>query len=110
MVTLALAGAAHRHGVYCPGCMPSRQGNGNGREWTKATYANYLQSTHWLEFKAQALRHYGHKCYLCDATGVQIDIHHNTYERLGGELISDVIPLCRDCHQGYEERKKAREL
>jgi hypothetical protein len=43
---------------------------------------------------------------LCAAEDVQLDVHHNTYERLGGEEISDVIPLCRECHQGYEDWKQ----
>lgn len=72
-------------------------------KWTEANYRDYLKSAHWRQFKAEAYKHYKRKCYLCNAQGkdAQIDLHHSTYERLGGELISDVIPLCHDCHSKF---------
>jgi len=27
-----------------------------------------------------------------------VDIHHRTYERFGHEWLSDLIALCRNCH------------
>lgn len=72
-------------------------------KWTRAQYADYLQTDHWRGKRAQALAYYGNKCYLCgvDGDAAQIDIHHNDYSRLGGELMSDMIPLCRDCHERH---------
>ncbi len=31
-------------------------------------------------------------------TDKAIDVHHLTYERIGGERLSDLIALCRKCH------------
>ena len=37
------------------------------------------------------------KCHVCKATPV--DLHHKTYKRKGCERLTDLVPLCRDCHQ-----------
>ena len=95
-----------KHGVTCPDCMPSKQ----VKVWSKQSYQDYLQSEHWTQFREQALAHYGSKCYICGDDDTAVEVHHNTYERLGGELMSDVIPLCRDCHQGVTDMLKARRL
>ena len=92
-VTLAM-----KSGVICDDCRR------NGHKWTRRSYADYLKSSHWKAFRAKALKHYASKCYLCGCE-CRPELHHNDYSRLGGELISDVIPLCRDCHQGYEDWK-----
>ena len=92
------AGLAVLRGVLCDEC---RRG---GRQWTKAMYRDYLQSNHWRMFRARALAHYGEKCYLCGDTDKCIDLHHNDYSRLGGELLSDVIPLCTACHRQYHSQ------
>ncbi len=75
----------------------------NPRRMTRAEYQDYLATETWRATRDKALAHYGRKCYLCGASGdVQIDVHHNTYERAPGcELISDLIPLCRDCHERH---------
>ena len=75
----------------------------NGRKWTRAQYQDYLATEHWQTKRAAAFKHYGRKCYLCGASGddVQLDIHHNDYSRLGGEKMSDLVPLCRDCHERH---------
>lgn len=77
----------------------------NGRKWTKAQYQDYLKSDHWKMTRAKALLHYGRKCYLCgdNDPDTQIDVHHNDYSRLGGEWMSDLIPLCHDCHERHHK-------
>ena len=37
-------------------------------------------------------------CEGCGIVGMQMDLHHKTYERLGCELDSDVMLLCKRCH------------
>lgn len=68
------------------------------KQWSKALYADYLQSAHWQAFRIKALAHYEHKCMLCGETDRPLELHHNDYSRLGGELLTDVLPLCDDCH------------
>lgn len=32
-----------------------------------------------------------------------LDVHHNTYERRGQERPSDLIALCRPCHEKHHD-------
>jgi len=71
------------------------------KQWTKQLYAEYLQSTHWQAFRLKALQHYRHKCMVCGADDKPLELHHNDYNRLGGELLTDVVPLCGECHKRH---------
>lgn len=75
----------------------------NGRKPTAKQHQEYIKSEHWKIMREKALGYYGRKCYLCGvkSPSAQIDIHHNTYARLGRELLSDLIPLCRGCHERH---------
>ena len=45
---------------------------------------------------------------MCGETDV--DLHHKTYERIGSELLTDLEPLCRPCHNALhvlEYRRQA---
>ncbi len=62
------------------------------------SYAEYLASPHWQEFKQRYREEYGAvRCASCHDP--KYELHHKTYDRLGAERISDVIPLCRQCHE-----------
>lgn len=90
----AIAGAL-RFGILCEECR-----GGKAQKWTKATYADYLRTEHWQQTRAKALKRAGHKCQLCAASS-QLEVHHNTYERLGGEKPTDLVVLCRNCHKAH---------
>ncbi len=75
------------------------------------TYSEYLSSPHWRDlkrrYKASNLKQ---TCAVCDET--HIELHHNTYERMGAEFLTDLTPLCRVHHEeehGIQrsEREKA---
>ncbi len=78
--------------IICDNCRRS------GRQWTKATYHEYLKSAHWQAMKQKALKRAGNKCQVCACTR-SLDVHHNDYSRLGGELMTDLVVLCRGCHE-----------
>lgn len=59
---------------------------------------SYLQSAEWQNLKKQRLTIAQHKCEYCDSTH-NLHLHHVTYERLTQELLSDVVILCKSCHQ-----------
>lgn len=63
-------------------------------------YPDYLQSPEWRERRAEVLRFWNGQCALC-SWSESVDVHHRTYERLGREHLSDLIPLCRNCHQEF---------
>jgi len=65
-------------------------------------YSQYLKSKHWQRVRRRALRRAGRHCSVC-ADQKNLDVHHNNYERLRKERMSDVVVLCRDCHKLYHE-------
>jgi hypothetical protein len=54
------------------------------------TYAEYLQTPHWRSLRAWALERAGNRCQLC-GSAKELEVHHNTYERLGCEWPSDLV-------------------
>ena len=74
-----------------------------GRHWTKATYADYLKSAHWQETRYRAIQRAGKKCQVCASTD-RLDVHHNDYSNLGGELPTDTVVLCHECHELFHAR------
>jgi hypothetical protein len=67
----------------------------------KLEYVEYLNSPAW---KSTRIRFYKSKynkneCYICKKKGICLDLHHKTYERLGKERLTDLVQLCRKCHE-----------
>lgn len=61
-------------------------------------YRAYLASPVWKAKRAEALAFHGCICNRCKEWGS--DVHHKTYERVGGgELMEDFEVLCRECHE-----------
>ncbi len=62
-------------------------------------YVDYLDSSDWQVKAEAALERAGHRCQLCNLDAPILNVHHRTYERIGGnELPEDLIVLCRRCH------------
>lgn len=62
-------------------------------------YRTYIRSHAWKR-KAQAARERARfKCQLCGGKDQRLEVHHNTYERLGREAESDLVCLCERCHK-----------
>jgi len=58
------------------------------------SYAEYLASDHWKEMVELYRRE---KCFCCGRKK-KLHLHHNTYDRLGKELATDFITVCKECH------------
>jgi len=82
----------------CPACQ--RQG-----ARTTLPYNDYLKTEWWQQRRAKALAEGGHKCRICAATAA-LEVHHNTYERLGHERAADLIVLCRSCHKLFHDNSR----
>lgn len=65
-------------------------------------YREYLQSEHWMQFRAKILSR-DHGCRKC-GSHKQLEVHHLTYDRLGEEQNTDVISLCHRCHKAMHRR------
>jgi len=67
-------------------------------------YEEYLQTEHWLHFKAEALKASGYKCRVCNGNDVLLNVHHNNYDNRGRETFNDVIVLCEGCHGKFHNK------
>lgn len=77
-------------------------------------YGQYMQSKEWSHKRLLRLKVDYFRCRTCWNTE-DLEVHHLTYERLGNEEVSDLITLCKYCHEvitcSIRERKyKSREL
>jgi 5-methylcytosine-specific restriction endonuclease McrA len=64
---------------------------------TAVPYADYLKTHHWRALRTKVLARWSGMCENCGSARAA-HVHHKTYERLGRELLSDLTPLCADCH------------
>lgn len=63
----------------------------------KARYAAYLRSEHWRDVKARyRASNLPQTCTVCGDP--KVALHHRTYQRLGRERLTDLVPLCREHH------------
>jgi len=78
---------------------------GKGRE-----YYDYIQSDSWKSVKLRYIEsRYPKNCYFCDdAWNKSFHFHHRTYKRLGRELLSGIVPICRRCHEAVHEMNKKK--
>ena len=67
------------------------------------SYRDYLRTPEWRRTRAAALVRGGHSCSLDVTHGDELEVHHRTYERLGEELASDLVVLCKPCHRLHHE-------
>ena len=64
-------------------------------------YDRYIHSAGWRRKAGQRLEMDGHVCQVCGREA--IEVHHLTYDRFGNEEMSDLVSLCRKCHNKAEE-------
>lgn len=89
----------------------------NKLEWDNE-YEPYLKSDVWLEIRSQAIVRANNKCERCGSNLGKLDVHHITYDHIGGrEKPEELQVLCYPCHQKAdrirtiktdERRKNAR--
>lgn len=72
----------------------------------KDRYHRYLNSQEWDDIRKKVIiRANGH----CEGCGIAapLDVHHLTYDRVGMELMTDLVALCRDCHDKAHNKNDA---
>jgi hypothetical protein len=63
-----------------------------------ASYSEYLRSSHWRDIQTRYRESdLPQNCYCC-GDGESVHLHHKTYERIGAEDLTDLVPLCPRCH------------
>lgn len=78
-----------------------------------ASYEDYTKSRAWKkkrrEYEAIGPRK---RCYVCNKpphSRDKLQLHHKTYERLGEELIDDLVWLCGQCHTSAHKLEESGE-
>lgn len=66
----------------------------------KATYAKYLASPAWRQRRNAAVIRAEGRCQLCNSKKA-LNVHHRTYDRIGKERETDLIVLCKACHEHF---------
>ena len=67
----------------------------------------YLKSDYWKSLRLKTIAARDFKCEICGSES-SLEIHHISYDHLGNELDSDLMCLCRNCHQIVHDLKEAR--
>jgi restriction endonuclease Mrr len=62
-------------------------------------YRLYLRTPEWRRTRAAALVRADNACSLDVTHTDSLEVHHRTYERLGAELVTDLVVLCHSCHE-----------
>lgn len=72
---------------------------------------SHMDSDKWQSVRHKALKRDNWLCQGCLEAAAE-HVHHLTYERLGNELLCDLVSLCGDCHQICHPHRdlKGREL
>ena len=66
-------------------------------------YLLHLQSDYWKNIRLQVLERDNNTCQECKEKPAT-EVHHLTYERLGNELLEDLLAVCRICHLNIHEK------
>lgn len=74
---------------------------------TQLPYDEYLKTDHWQHRRLRALAKAENHCQVCHAAA-GLEVHHNTYQRLGHERDADLVVLCRDCHELFHDNGELR--
>lgn len=66
-----------------------------------ARYRTYMASPQWAALSAAIIRR-DKGCRACGATD-GLEVHHHTYDRFEHEHRTDLVTLCRPCHQAVHK-------
>lgn len=64
----------------------------------RPSYDRYIESAEWKAFRQRYFKKMPKTCLACEGQS-RITLHHITYDRFGREKLTDVVPLCFDCHE-----------
>lgn len=64
-------------------------------------YKDYLKTQHWELARSAVLTRDEQRCADCGKSKHEkpLEVHHITYIRRGKENLTDMMTLCRECHQ-----------
>ena len=74
------------------------------QELERMSYQEYLRTPEWRVIRAAALERAGHCCSLDITHTGDLVVHHRFYGPRGHELASDLVVLCRVCHDLHHKQ------
>jgi len=75
------------------------------RDERKNKYPEYLQSQEWLIKREEILKRDNYICRLCNYYSAT-QVHHLHYRNIFNERPSDLISICRSCHDQQHNKKE----
>ena len=69
-------------------------------------YKSYISSNEWKLLKELIIEERGNYCEKCNNQFISLDLHHIHYDNFKKELRSDLLLLCRNCHNTIHDSKK----
>jgi hypothetical protein len=61
-------------------------------------YKEYLKSEKWKYIREWAMIFWNYRCAVCNSKE-RVEVHYRTYENLGHEKMTDLLPMCHRCHK-----------
>ena len=78
----------------------------NKSPFVRPDYHHYIKSKAWARKRQTLFAARGKKCEIC-GSGLNVEVHHLSYERLGREKLKDLQIVCGNCHRTTHEDKGA---
>lgn len=66
-------------------------------------YESYIASDTWRERARRIRERDDHRCQICGASDVPLEVHHLSYDRLYHERDDDLMTVCHECHERITE-------
>ena len=79
----------------------------SGTWWDR--YDRYMQTPEWKERRQLVLKRANYVCEGCGKAKAT-EVHHLTYERLGKEMLFDLVAVCDECHRKIHPRGKLLDI
>ena len=64
----------------------------------------YLLTPEWQALRKAVLKRDIYTCQSCGTYDVPLEVHHLHYRTFKAENLSDLVSLCRDCHQAVHDK------
>jgi len=74
----------------------------------RSAYSWYLGTAFWRERREHALKRANHTCEKCKERRAS-EVHHVTYLRVFNEMPTDLVALCRQCHEQMHRLRAAND-
>jgi hypothetical protein len=85
-----------------------------GQDSDLIDYKKYIGSQKWKAKRDKKLEQAGYRCEKCGVSkySKKLEVHHLNYGNLGNEKLSELIVLCKECHEKADtvREKETREI